>query len=160
MKKDKESSVPAWLDLLSGTLNHGAVVELPMLSGSMVPVLIPEKKVKIKYLSVPDVHTGDIIVLKDGNTLTAHRLLIRFSFCSRRFFYQKGDNNRFGSWINRDQIIGIVTSAQDISDEYIDLTSPVIKKQARSKVFKQLIIVCWNILLIIPRGLKGWLKKN
>ena len=158
MKNNKPFS--SWFDLVHNKLYHGDIVELPVLSGSMMPLLIPGKNIKIKCLYWRDVQIGDIIIFKHERNLTAHRLLMRIVLFNTSFFYQKGDANRFGSWITKDQIVGIVLFTQDNYEKFIDLTTLYKKRQAREKAVKQLFSIFYNVLLIIPRRIKWRLEKG
>ena len=156
MKKNEDNTVSIWLDLIKGTYENGDIVELPVISGSMAPVIFPGKKIKIMCLKNPVINAGDIIVFKDNKNLTSHRLLIKLSLFNRQFLYQKGDSNRFGSWINISQLVGVVVCAQNESGLYITQDSLLNKKEAK----KQLVRVCWNLFLFIPRKIQNVFNKK
>ncbi|MDY6968457.1 MAG: hypothetical protein SVR08_07375 [Spirochaetota bacterium] len=151
---NKNEPFSLWFDLIHDKLYNGDVIELPVLSGSMMPLLIPRKKIKIMSISWRDVQIGDIIVFKHEKILTAHRLLFKIILFNRSFFYQKGDVNRFGNWINKDQIVGKVIFTQDNSDKFVDLTTPDKKRRAKREAVKQLLLIFFHVLLIIPRRIK------
>ena len=151
---NKNEPFSLWFDLIHDKLYNGDVIELPVLSGSMMPLLIPRNKIKIMSISWRDVQIGDMIVFKHEKILTAHRLLFKIILFNRSFFYQKGDVNRFGNWINKDQIVGKVIFTQDNSDKFVDLTV----QSKKVEVIKQLLSVFFNVLLIVPRRIKWRLK--
>lgn len=154
----KDNVFFAWLDLLNARLDHGDIVELPVLTGSMMPILIPGKNIRIEYTTWRNVRQGDIIVFRDNGNLTAHRLLLRIFIYGRGILYQKGDTNRFGNWIKQDQIVGVVCSAQNFDNQFISLVTPLSKKKAKRLAQKHLLYIFWNLFLIIPRKVKRCLK--
>ena len=158
MPKIKKKILSDWIDLINGALRPNEIVELPVLSGSMMPILQPGKHIKIKYMPPYEIKTGDIIIFKDNNSLTAHRALIKISIANKVFIYQKGDTNRFGGWIIGEKIIGTVISAQNNKNIFIDLTAQNQKKLARILCFKNIRNVILDSILILPRKIK-WLLK-
>lgn len=152
--------ISGWVDLINGKNRKEKYFELPVLSGSMMPVLVPGKNIRIKRrIQHSEIQTGDIIVFKNDNTLTAHRVLIKLSVAGKAFMYQKGDMNRFGYWITDKKIVGYVYSAQDTSNKYINFESHAFKKQAQEKALNEILKTFLNISLILPRKIKQWLKK-
>lgn len=159
MKNKKIKSPADWLELINGDLSPGDIVELPALSGSMMPLIIPGKKIKIKPQSANRIQVGDIIVFREGKSLTSHRLLIKFFLAGRMFLYQKGDSNRFGKWLKNTQVVGIVHFIENTGGKFIDITTASQKKQAKKAAFRQLFYTFGNIILIVPRKIKQWLIK-
>lgn len=158
MRIKRKKIISDWIDLINGALRPNEIVELPVLSGSMMPILQPGKHIKIKYMPPYEIKTGDIIIFKDNNLLTAHRALMKISIANKVFIYQKGDTNRFGSWITGEKIIGTVISAQNNKNIFIDLTAQNQKKLARILCFKNIRNVILDSILILPRKIK-WLLK-
>lgn len=156
---EKKKIFMDWLDLLNGTVEPGNIIELPVLSDSMKPMLLRGKNVKIKASSCRDVRIGDIIVFRVNNSLITHRLLLRFSISEKIFLYQKGDAGGPGSWINQDQVVGLVCSIQNGNNEYHNLTGSIEKWRAKKLALIGILKTIWNILLIFPRGIKRWLIK-
>jgi signal peptidase I len=154
----KKETYADWLDLVHGILQEGKTVELPILSGSMTPTIGLEGKVRIKARSGSNARVGDIIVFRAKNSLITHRLLFRFSLAGRTYLYQKGDANRFGYWINQNEVVGIVESIQDKTGAIIQLTGDILKIKAKRRAF--LVKIIYNAILIIPRGIKNAYKKS
>ena len=127
---------------------------MPVLSGSMAPCIMPGKNIKIMSVSSDTVQRGDIIVYKDGNTLTMHRMLVRVPLGRIALLYQKGDASRFGNWIRQERVVGIVTAIQDDEGKFIDITQPETKKNAKRAAYRQTIHTIWNAALAIPRFIK------
>ncbi len=158
LKKGNTELFNSWQKLKYESPRYGEFVTLPVLSGSMMPVLIPGREIKIKCVSWKDCQVGGIIVFKETKGLTAHRLLLRFKIFGRCFFFQKGDANNFGKWIRAERVAGIVVEAEDDKGKMIDLNIYEEKQKARRCVCTHLLIDLWSRLLILPRGLKRMLK--
>lgn len=103
-----------WLCLKTGMLD-GAVIVLPVLSGSMAPVLMPGYKIRIQRSSCCECDLGDIIVFRLRRMFLAHRLLLNIRIFRNCWLFQKGDNNKFGHIIRGKQLIGVVSEAWDES---------------------------------------------
>jgi signal peptidase I len=154
MPGHEQKQIADWFDLISGLIPHGGIIELPVLSGSMAPCIMPGKNIKIMSVSSDNMQRGDIIVYKDGNTLTMHRILARIPLGCIALLYQKGDASRFGSWIRQERVVGIVTAIQDDEGKFIDITQPETKKNAKRAAYRQTILTIWNAALVIPRFIK------
>lgn len=142
-----------WINLFTGKLTSNEYVELPVLSGSMHPLLSPGDRVKIACKPWKNCHIGDIIVFKEGKQLTVHRLLFLFSIGNKCILYQKGDMNRSGSFIASQQILGKVIEIIKPDNSHIDLGNNY--KGKRTIAIKKLIVV---ILFLIPRYGKELIK--
>ena len=159
MNNKKNKSLSDWFDLTNKDYKNKKYIELPMLSGSMMPVLIPGKNIRIKSISQFEIRVGDIIIFKDGNTLTAHRVLIKLSVAGKTFIYQKGDTNRLGYWIAGEKIVGYVHSAQKNNNTYINLKSKKAIKKARKKALIEILKTIFNTLIILPKKINRWQKQ-
>jgi hypothetical protein len=106
------------------------------------------------------VQRGDIIVYKDGNSLTIHRMLARIPLGNITFLYQKGDASRFGNWIRQERVVGIVTAIQDEGGKYIDISHTKAKENAKRAAYRQTILTVWNTALVIPRFIKKCQKER
>jgi len=152
-EKDKKVIIAGWLDLLKGLIPRDTEVELPVLSGSMAPVILPGKYIRICPASIEDVHVGDIIVFKEKNTLTIHRMLIRIPFYKSSPVYQKGDANAFGNWIKGTDIVGKVEAVSDDMGVYNEINSSDLIRNVET--IRQIIIVLLNYILIFPRFIQN-----
>ncbi len=157
MDKANKSTVYNWLNLLDGSFKDEEIIELPVLSGSMMPQIIPGKVIRIKCIKKPDLRIGDIIVFREGKEITSHRLIAKISLRNVTFLYQKGDTNRYGKWIKKQKVVGIVDSVQDESGNYISLHTPEMKREGRDRALKQLYQISLNLALELPRRIKKWL---
>ncbi len=157
-EKRNAESFNSWVKLKYESPGSGEFVILPVISGSMLPSLIPGREIKIKcVISWRECQIGDIIVFKGTMGLTAHRLLLRFSIFGRCFLFQKGDSSNIGNWIKPEQVVGVVVETEDKCDNIIDLTTPEERLIAKKFANKQLIKDIRFRLLIIPRWAKKWL---
>ncbi len=155
MSRQDKKIISGWLDLLKGFVPPGSIIELPVLSGSMAPLIMPGSTVAIRACSGNDARRGDIIVFKEGNSLTIHRLLVRIPLGNNSLIYQKGDANRFGNWIRSSLIVGIVDSVRNVSGE----TSTLSHKAGKRASLGQLGCTFLNMALHYPRIIKQWLRK-
>ena len=127
-----------WFRLLDGSLRLGAVVELPVLSDSMLPVFGMGRNIKIRRVSWKSCRCGDIIVFRVGRRLTAHRLLFVIRTGRRRYFYQKGDANPTGHFIRTERVVGRVVEYQDETGGYRSLRTRAARRRGRVAAFSQL----------------------
>ena len=57
----------SWIKLKYENPRYGEVVTLPVISGSMLPFLVPGRKIKIKCISWQECQVGDIIKIERKN---------------------------------------------------------------------------------------------
>jgi signal peptidase I len=143
-----------WFDLYSGNLDSDSIIELPVLSGSMSPLLPIGSMVRIKAASFSQVRFGDIIAFREGGSITMHRLLIRFRLFSKKIVYQKGDANQLGRFITAGSIVGIAIGVI-YSNIHKDLTTNEYKNQAKKYSVIQIKKLIANLFLYIPRKIKS-----
>ena len=100
-----------------------------------------------------------MIVFRDGHTLIVHRVLLRFATPRGGWIFQKGDRDRFGSWIAAERVVGIVIGAQRPDGEEVVLTVRSARIVARRQVLRSLF---WHGRARVSRPLKvvkAWIKK-
>ncbi len=153
----KQDQLLEWLDLRRGNLEPGQEITLPVLSGSMLPLLAPGSEIVIRGASWRDCRPGDIIVFGRTGQLTAHRLLWRLRLAGLALFYQKGDTNPFGRWIAARQVVGVVVGRTASSGERLDLTTAGSRCAARYEARRQLARDLLGRALYLPRKVKKWL---
>ncbi len=139
------------MDFAFGDPDKVEEITLPVLSGSMAPVLLPGDKIVIKRASLDDCRQGDIIVFRDNNGLTAHRMLFRLPVLGGTYLFQKGDCNRFGNWISSNRIVGIVIESRSESGRKKSFSSTSERKQAQRKAFLNIFRDCTQRIIFIPR---------
>jgi hypothetical protein len=103
----------ALVTVISGSIPPGEGVLLPVLSGSMGPRIVAGCSLRVIAVPPEGTRTGDIVIFRDVNGLTAHRQIIAISLNHRGILYQKGDMNLHGSWISIHRILGVAAEARD-----------------------------------------------
>ena len=128
-----------WMGLLDGSLAIGTVVELPVLSDSMMPLFGNGQRIRIKRSAWKSCRVGDIVVFSEGSRLTAHRLLFSVRFGRRAYLFQKGDANPGGHFIRSQRVVGRVIGYQDDKGRYRALDSKLARCGARREARRQLL---------------------
>jgi signal peptidase I len=152
-----------WFELKYGNPEIGQIIRLPILSGSMSPEISPGDIISIECIKWSDCKTGDIIVFRDDKGLIAHRLLFRLRFFGKYYFYQKGDRNRFGKFIDTSRVVGVVVELEDSTNKIKHFNSKDdtlrLRKLAFSN-FKQDIIerVIYLPRILVPHRVKQIIK--
>ena len=145
-----------WM-LFFQTKQKDGIVSLPVLSGSMVPLLKPGKRIKLVITTWRKCHIGNIIVFIEGKHLVAHRLLFKFSISNHVWLYQKGDQINLGYWINKQQIVGKVVNLEQEPGRFspLKMIEPLNKGRFKAKLhfLKDLL----GRLLLPIKGIKRWL---
>ncbi len=159
-KQRNRKLISQWLKLLDGSLEMEGIIELPVLSESMLPALVPGRNIKIQRTPWNKCSSGDIIVFREGKRLTAHRLLFNLCVGSSCYCFQKGDSNTYGHFIRAERIVGRVLESQDKSGSYIDLSSGTARRKARVIVFRQIPGTLWACSLQILRRYGAFRKEK
>ncbi len=158
--KHEKNAVSRWLDLIHGLVPPGDSIELPVLTGSMSPLIMPGYTILIRSCTTSEPRAGDIIVFKEGNSLTTHRLLIRLSFGKSSILYQKGDANQFGKWIRSDRVVGVIDCIRNNTGASIIISNNEAKIKAKKESSRQIARTVWNTILIVPRFIKKCLREK
>lgn len=158
--RNKKKIITDWFELLNGLIPPGRTVMMPVLTGSMMPLIPPGSRVIIRASSGTEICIGDIIVFREGSSLTTHRLLARIRISGKGLLYQKGDANQFGNWIEDDHVVGIVTAIENTAGVSIDISDVKFRKKAVREAYHQLALTFLNTILLIPRKIKRWLKEK
>lgn len=159
-EKKRRETIADWVDLINGLVPYGRTVELPVLSGSMSPLIKPGSTIRIRSASARNIHAGDVIVFYEKNSLTTHRLLMRIPPWGGSLLYQKGDANRFGSWIRGSRVVGVVDAILDETGACHDISSLTSKIESVRDSRRQIVLTLWNAGLIVPRFIKTCLKRK
>jgi len=160
MGKGTETVFADTARLLRRDLRRGTRVSLPVRSGSMVPYLVPGGNVEIEQRTWRACRRGDIVVFWDGERLTAHRLLLTFHRGGRWIFWEKGDANPLGRWIDAERVLGVVTGAWRPDGTRVDLCTRSARRRGTTLASKHLFRDVWSRLLWIPRELTQWLARQ
>jgi hypothetical protein len=133
----------AWASVISGGIDSEAGVVLPILSGSMGPRIVEGCSIRVVPLPRGGSCMGDIVVFRDGADLTAHRQLAGVCIFGKLYLFQKGDQNRRGSWIPRDRVVGMVAEAMD-SDGRSLYSRELHSGEARLEARGQLLFIIFR----------------
>ena len=155
---DDREQAAAWLDLLTGTASPGQTIELPVLSGSMAPLVPLGATLLVVTASWRETRDGDIVILREGTTLVAHRRLLGGKIAGRSVVYQKGDTNATGQWADGEQIVGLATGIRTADGARTDLTTATSQTSARHLARRKLAADLQYRLLAAPRRILAWLK--
>jgi hypothetical protein len=108
---DGRAQAAAWLDLLGGAGSSRQIVALPVLSGSMAPAVPPGATLEVVAAAWHTTRDGDIVIVRDGVALVAHRRLLGGRIGGRGAVYQKGDANLTGRWEPGERIVGVASGS-------------------------------------------------
>ncbi len=163
-EKIRKQNIQSWMDLAYGDPEQVAEITLPVLSGSMAPLLVPGDEIVIKHAVLHECRTGDIIVFRGIKGLTAHRMLLRITLFGSTFVFQKGDSNRFGNWISSDRIVGLVIESRKKSGLITSFTTELGRAKARNTAIQYFLQDFIQRLFYIPgklfpNRLKAGIKK-
>ena len=135
---DPEETFATWRDLLCGRLAVGTRVALPVLTGSMMPLLPPGSEVEIALDPAAPTAPGDIVVFREGAGLTAHRVMLALPLPGGGLLYQKGDANPRGTWIRRRRVIGRVVAVSRPDGTRRVLDTPQARREGRRGLWRHL----------------------
>ncbi len=159
-KQRNRQLICQWLKLLDGSLEMEGIIELPVLSESMLPAMVPGRNIKIQRTPWNKCSSGDIIVFREGKRLTAHRLLFSLGAGRSCYCFQKGDSNTYGHFIRAERIVGRVLESQDKNGSYVDLSSRTVRHKARVIAFRQIPGTLWACSLQILRRYSAFRKEK
>ena len=108
-----------WMELLTRKGSQW----LPVLTGSMSPLILAGDHVYISRVTPERVRTGDIVAFRRGDNIIVHRVLHKHHFTNGYSFYEKGDNTySSGVFFSKDLIGRVVMSKR--GTETFSFTSP------------------------------------
>jgi len=144
MERQNWQLTQQWIRLLDGSLEMGEIIELPVLSDSMLPVMGIGRNIRIQRNHWNACSTGDIIVFRERQKLTAHRLLFILRIGSKCYFFQKGDSNPCGHFIRSERVVGRVLECQNKNGSYVSLASRTARYRARIEAVRQALRALWE----------------
>jgi hypothetical protein len=132
----RAAQLDAWLALTGRGPVPGALVRLPMLSGSMAPALPCGCELVIDPLGAPRAKVGDVVVLALDDRLVAHRVLGWRTRGEKRWLLEHGDANGRGEWQPIDRVVGLVVGATQPDGS--DLPCPRSRRRALRGLWRHL----------------------
>lgn len=109
-KSQTERFFDAWLALTRESTPASELLELPALTGSMLPDIPRGAILHIRPGGCRNCRVGDVVIYREEEVkLVAHRLLLRVGWGRGQWLFQKGDNNASGCWIRSREVVGLVT---------------------------------------------------
>jgi len=138
-------------------LQEGRSVDLKMLSGSMRPLLPADAMITIDDLDGRRPRPGWIVVFTRGETLVAHRVLLRGPGGA---VYQKGDNNPTGGWLRAERLVGRVTAVVHPDGTHLALDTPEADEIGRKAANESLRGDLKARLRSIPERIGQWLSSG
>jgi len=157
---DRLDAAAAWWRLFHGRLAPDERVDMPMLSGSMAPVLPVGSTLIIAGAHGEVCRVGDVVVFRDDDRLVAHRLLWGWPPGRARAFLQAGDGVSPVGWISTRAVLGLVVAVRGPDQSTRDLRSPEARREgcrlARRRL-RRLVTAPW--LGPLRKG-KAWLLRR
>ncbi len=157
---DRLDAAAAWWRLFHGRLAPDERVEMPMLSGSMAPILPVGSTLIIAGVRGDACRMGDVVVFREQDRLVAHRLLLGLPCGRARVFLQAGDGVSPLGWVAPGSILGLVVAVRDADQSTRDLRRPEARREgvrlARRRL-RRLVTSPWSSPL---RKAKAWLLRR
>lgn len=157
---DQRAHAAAWLDLLSGAGSPQQPIELPVLSGSMAPAIPAGATLLVVAATWDTTRTGDVVIVRTGTTLVAHRRLLSGRLAGRSTVYQKGDANPSGQWTAGERIVGVATGVRNPDGAWTDLTTAAARAAGRRLAQNSLAADLRHRLVTAARRMRTWLKAS
>lgn len=140
--------------VLQQDLAAGERVSLPMLSGSMAPLMPVGCEVEVQGLADDaPLAAGDVVVFREQSRLVAHRLLFGCPLPAPGWFLQRGDGVSQARVISRRAICGLVVGVTMDGGARRDLTTPAARHHGRRQAQRGLyrLLRAW----LVPRWFSG-----
>jgi signal peptidase I len=83
---------------------------LPVLTGSMSPLIRPGDHVLVVRMDVGRISIGDIVAFRYGDNIVVHRILKKQKTYGDTCFKEKGDATYYSRLVSADNVIGRVTA--------------------------------------------------
>jgi hypothetical protein len=106
---DRRRDIDAWLALVQPEADFPGTVDLPMLTGSMAPLIPVGSRLEIVAARRRSFGVGDIVVFERATRLVAHRLVFSLGFGRDTLYLEKGDRNVGLGLVRKHEVRGVVT---------------------------------------------------
>lgn len=148
--KDRTSSV---IDFAEKLLEDENSIYLRMQGMSMYPTLQANDTGEVRKCSVEDLNPEDIVVIRDGNRLIAHRLIAVNKSDSGWKLTTQGDNNRLEDALFAEkELIGKLVSFERKGRKYTAESSIMKRAAFRVKYFRKMTLLINRFRLLIPKA--------
>ena len=107
--QDRRRDFDAWLALAAPGADFPGTVSLPMLTGSMAPLIPVGARLEIVAARRRNFGVGDVVVFERATRLVAHRLVFSLGFGRDTLYLEKGDRNLGLGLVRRHDVRGVVT---------------------------------------------------
>ncbi len=140
MSNEQEKRLDAWLALTGQIAAPAEPVQLPLLTGSMVPAIPVGATLHIVSATAAKCHAGDVVIFVEDERLLAHRVLLVLRAGPWHWLLEKGDANALGKWRCADTVRGRVIGFE-LADEPSrgDPANPALASQGLRQHLKQFI---------------------
>lgn len=119
-----------WHRLNAGLLDPGERVVVPMLTGSMAPLIPAGSRIEVVAPQADQLDVGQVVVFKQGDRLVAHRLLFGCPLPAPGWFLQRGDGVSQAGLVKVSDIVGLVVAVHLEHGQRHDLTTAEARHQA------------------------------
>ena len=106
---DRRRDFAAWAVLAEPDADFPGTITLPMLSGSMAPLIPVGARLEIMAARHRNFGVGDVVVFERAARLVAHRLVLSLGFGRDTLYLEKGDRNVGLGLVRRHEVRGVVT---------------------------------------------------
>jgi hypothetical protein len=141
--QQRERLLDIWLGLTGqGPLPEGPLI-MPVLSGSMRPIMPIGSRILIHPCAASECRRGDVAVHQEGDRLVAHRILVFIGSRRRGWAFLKGDANPHGNWLRCRDIKGKVARvlpAEEAGGQGRDPFSPAAASQNAWRYLRDLVL--------------------
>jgi hypothetical protein len=124
LRHEQEKRLDAWLALTGQTATPTEPVELPLLTGSMLPKIPVGAVLRIGAAPATDCRAGDVVIFLEGDRLLAHRVLLVVKVGPWHWLLEKGDGNATGQWRRhntvRGRVLGFAVDGQPDQEDPAD----------------------------------------
>ncbi len=152
--QDRERLLDIWLGLTGqAPLPEGPLI-MPVLSGSMRPVMPLGSRLVIRPCDAGRCRRGDVAVHVRGQRLVAHRILLFLGPRRGGWAFLKGDANDHGEWCRCAMIKGVVATVLPPDGDAITGQDPFSPDEAASSGRRYLR----HLLLAWPRAIRNALR--
>ncbi len=140
----------SFIDLLCGSAD--SELRLPVLSSSMAPLLVTSDEIVLSPCSWRQCRPGELVVFRQGASLTVHRYMYLTMVSGRLKVFQKGDSLERGGFIEPDCIIGrCIVRIRD------GIETPLNEKKETSK---HLRIQRFRLFFVAGKDVIKWMLKK